>query len=64
VVKSRSVSIFDAFFGQAIQSPSAGPIVLRSFANLRSSSLRLVVKKTSTSMPGLAPSFCESGVAE
>ena len=62
--KSRSVSIFDAFFGQAIQRPSAGLIVFLSPAKRRSSSSRLVVKKTITSTPGLAPSFFDSGVAE
>jgi hypothetical protein len=33
-------------------------------ANRRVSSARLVVKKTSTSTPGFAPSFLPSGVAE
>jgi hypothetical protein len=40
----RSVSSFAAFFGHAIQSPSAGARVAFSPANLRSSSSRLVVK--------------------
>ena len=31
-------------------------------SKLRSSSARVVVKKTSTLAPGFAPSFCESGV--
>ncbi|HET8651268.1 MAG TPA: hypothetical protein VFM13_01725 [Gaiellaceae bacterium] len=42
--KSRSVSSFAAFFGQAIQRPSAGFRVRLSAANLRSSSARVVVK--------------------
>ena len=61
---SRSVSIFAAFFGQAIQSPSAGSSVAFKAAKRRSSSARLVVKKTTTPAPGFAPSFCESGVPE
>ncbi|HEU6445509.1 MAG TPA: hypothetical protein VFL61_10670 [Gaiellaceae bacterium] len=54
----------DAFFGQATQSPSAGFSVSRRAAKRRSSCSRLVVKKTTTSTPGFAPSFRESGVAE
>jgi len=53
-----------AFFGQAIQSPPAGPSVAFSPVKRCSSSARLVVKKTTTPAPGFAPSFCESGVAE
>jgi hypothetical protein len=40
----RSPSILAAFFGQAIQRPSAGPRVAFSDSNLRSSSSRVVVK--------------------
>jgi hypothetical protein len=58
------VSSFAAFFGQATQSPSAGPSVATSSGKRRSSSSRRVVKKTSTSTPGFAPSFLPSGVAE
>jgi hypothetical protein len=64
VAKSRSVSIFDAFFGHAIQRPSAGASVFFSRPKRRSSSRRLVVKRTRTSVPGLAPSFFPSGVEE
>jgi hypothetical protein len=64
ISNERSLSIFDAFFGQAIQSPSAAARVSRSGANRRSSSSRLVVKKTTTSVPGFAPSLRDSGVAE
>src|SRR5689334_11883423 len=60
VSKSRSVSSLDAFFGHATQSPSAGASVALSAANRRSSSARRVVKKTRTSPPALAPSFCDS----
>jgi hypothetical protein len=60
----RSVSSFDAFFGQATQRPSADPIVSRRAANRASSSERLVLKKTVTAEPGFAPSFRESGVPE
>jgi hypothetical protein len=62
--KSRSVASFDAFFGQATQSPSAGSSVSRSASNRRSRSTRSVVKKTRTPAPGFAPSFFESGVEE
>ena len=55
--KSRSVSSFEAFFGQAIQRPSAGASVSFSAGKRRSSSARRVVKRTTTSAPGLAPSF-------
>ena len=61
---SRSPSIFAAFFGHAIQSPSAGSSVAFSESKRRSSSSRVVVKKTTTPAPGFAPSFCESGVPE
>src|SRR5207302_1766391 len=65
VSKSRSVSIFAAFFGHAIHRPSEGESVFFSAGNRRSSSSRRVVKKTSTSAPGLAPSFCDnSGTGE
>jgi hypothetical protein len=60
--KSRSVSIRDAFFGQAIQRPSFGSIVLFKISKRRSSSMRDVVKNTTTPAPGFAPSFCDSGV--
>jgi hypothetical protein len=60
----RSPSIFAAFFGHAIQRPSAGSSVAFSDSNRRSSSSRVVVKKTTTPAPGFAPSFCESGVPE
>src|SRR5439155_19637549 len=60
--KSRSVSSIDAFFGHAIQSPSAGASVFFSAPKRRLSSARLVVKKTTTSAPGFAPSFFASGV--
>src|SRR5919201_926773 len=62
--KSRSVSIWAAFFGQAIQRPSAGSRVSRRAAKRRSSSARPVVKKTTTPVPGFAPSLAERGVAE
>jgi hypothetical protein len=62
--KSRSVSIFAAFFGQAIHSPSAGARVFFRAAKRRSSSAQVVVNSTSTSTPGFAPSFLPSGVAE
>src|SRR5437868_5872064 len=63
--KSRSVSIFAAFFGHAIHRPSAGASVSFSAGNRRSSSARRVVKKTSTSAPGFAPSFSDrSGTGE
>jgi hypothetical protein len=39
-------------------------MVAFSAVNRRSSFSRLVVKKTTTSTPGFAPSFRESGVAE
>jgi hypothetical protein len=39
-------------------------MVLRRASKRRSSSWRLVVKKTMTSTPGLASSFFDSGVAE
>jgi hypothetical protein len=64
VAKSRSVSSFDAFFGQAIQRPSAGASASRSVGKRRSRSARSVVKKTTTPAPGFAPSFLDSGVAE
>ena len=64
VGKSRSVSIFATFFGQAIHSPSAGARIFFRAAKRRSSSARVVVKSTSTSTPGFAPSFLPSGVAE
>jgi hypothetical protein len=64
VSKSRSVSSLDAFFGQAIQSPSAGARVSFSRSNRASRSSREAVKKTMTRAPGFAPSFLESGVAE
>ena len=60
----RSVSSFAAFFGHAIQSPSAGSSVPFKAAKRDSSAARLVVKKTTTPAPGFAPSFCESGVPE
>jgi len=60
----KSPSIFAAFFGHAIQSPSAGSSVAFSPSKRRSSSSRLVVKRTTTAAPGLAPSFCDSGVPE
>jgi hypothetical protein len=60
----RSVSIFAAFFGQATQRPSAGASVAFRLSNRRASSSRLVVKRTTTSVPGFAPSFFESGVPE
>src|SRR5438034_2721782 len=50
----------DAFFGHAIQSPSAGSSVSISWSKRRSSSVRLVVKKTVTCAPGFAPSFADS----
>jgi hypothetical protein len=56
--------MFAAFLGQAIQRPSAGSSAARSRLKRRSRSARLVVKKTTTPLPGLAPSFVESGVAE
>jgi hypothetical protein len=49
---------------QATQSPSASASVSRSVEKRRSSSSRLVVKRTTTSMPDFAPSFWDSGVAE
>ena len=55
---------FEAFFGQATQSPSAAASVSTSGPKRRSSSARVVVKRTTTSAPGFAPSFRESGVAE
>jgi hypothetical protein len=64
VSKVRSPSIFAAFFGHAIQRPSAGSRVALSPPKRRSRSSRLVVKKTTTPAPGFAPSFCESGVPE
>src|SRR5207302_4426535 len=63
--KSRSVSILAAFFGHAIHRPSAGASIFFSAGNRRSSSARRVVKKTSTSAPGFAPSFSDrSGTGE
>ena len=64
VSKLRSVSIREAFFGQATQSPSCGASVAFSAAKRRSSSARLTVKRTSTSTPGFAPSLAASGVPE
>jgi hypothetical protein len=58
------VSTFDAFFGHAIQRPSAGASVLFSGPKRRSSSARDVVNRTTTSAHGFAPSFLPSGVAE
>jgi hypothetical protein len=60
----RSSSIFAAFFGQATQRPSPGSSVAFRAGNRRSSSARLVVKKTTTPASGFAPSFWESGVPE
>jgi hypothetical protein len=60
----RSPSIFAERFGHAIQRPSAGSSDVFSDPNRRSSSSRVVVKKTTTPTPGFAPSFCESGVPE
>jgi hypothetical protein len=48
----------------ATQSPSAGASVFFKAGKRRSSSARLVVKNTSTSTPGFAPSLVPSGVAE
>ena len=53
-----------AFFGQATHNPSAGPSAAFSVGSRSSSSPRRVVKKTTTSVPGFAPSFFESGVPE
>ena len=60
----HEVSIFDARFGHAIQSPSRSSSVRCRLRNRRSSSERLVVKKTTTPTPGFAPSLRDSGVAE
>lgn len=64
ISNERSVSIFEAFFGQATQRPSVAASVLFSDGNRRLSSSRLVVKMTRTATPGFAPSFLESGVDE
>src|SRR5262249_25629926 len=62
VAKSRSVSIFDAFFGHATHRPSAGASVCFRAVKRRFSSTREVVNRTTTSTPGVAPSFFDSGV--
>jgi len=62
--KSRSVSSFETFFGHAIHSPSGGASVAFSAGSRAASSARRVVKKTTTSVPGLAPSFFPSGVPD
>jgi hypothetical protein len=64
VSKSRSVSSLDAFFGQAIHSPSAGPSERLSLVKRFARSALEVVKKTRTAAPGFAPSFAVSGVPE
>jgi hypothetical protein len=60
----RSLSSFAAFFGHAIQSPSAGSSAAFSPSKRCSRLSREVVKKTTTPAPGFAPSFYASGVPE